>query len=239
MSTIRRPHPRPLLIPNGTRKHNAEQVQIQNSLSSNAGNLTPDLPKSRPSFPVVQDDEPCWSKIGKYILLEKLDGCNNTFKAVSSRDGERYICKVFGLDKYQKSLTPYFRVGSHEYIREIHEIILGSTNAYVFFDQNHGDLHSYVRSKKRLGETEARNLFSQIVEAVAHCHESGVVLRDLKLRKFVFTNEEKSSLVLEDLEDSFVMSEDDWSDEMREKHGCPAYVSPEILNAGKSYSGRC
>lgn len=35
------------------------------------------------------------------------------------------------------------------------------------------------------------NLFRQIAEAVAQCHECGVVIRDLKLRKFVFTNPER------------------------------------------------
>jgi tribbles-like protein len=82
-------------------------------------------------------------------------------------------------------------MGSHENISEIGEIILGETQAYVFFPQHYGDLHSYIRSKRKLKETEACRLFQQIIAAVLHCHVNGVVLRDLKLRKFVFKDPER------------------------------------------------
>ena len=40
-------------------------------------------------------------------------------------------------------------------------------------------------------ESEALRLFQQIVTIVNDCHENGICLRDLKLRKFVFTDPEK------------------------------------------------
>lgn len=54
-----------------------------------------------------------------------------------------------------------------------------------------GDLHSYVRVRKRLREPEAKRLFRQMCEVVKSCHEQGIVLRDLKLRKFVFADAER------------------------------------------------
>lgn len=54
-----------------------------------------------------------------------------------------------------------------------------------------GDLHSYVRVRKRLREPEAKRLFRQMCEVVKSCHEQGIVLRDLKLRKFVFADTER------------------------------------------------
>lgn len=54
-----------------------------------------------------------------------------------------------------------------------------------------GDLHSYVRIRKRLREAEAKRLFRQMCETVKACHDQGIVLRDLKLRKFIFADEEK------------------------------------------------
>jgi len=114
---------------------------------------------------------------------------------------------------------------------------LGRTRAYVIFPRHYGDLHSYVRRKRRLRESEAGRLFHQIVSAIAHCHQNGVVLRDLKLRKFVFKNAQKTELKLESLEDAFVLDDDD-NDCLADKHGCPAYVSPEILNTAHGYSGR-
>uniref|UniRef100_A0A8C6SDJ0 Tribbles homolog 2 n=1 Tax=Neogobius melanostomus TaxID=47308 RepID=A0A8C6SDJ0_9GOBI len=97
-------------------------------------------------------------------------------------------------------------------------------------------MHSFVRTCKKLREDEAARLFHQIVSAVAHCHDNGLVLRDLKLRKFVFKNEERSLVKLESLEDTYIL--DGLDDSLSDKHGCPAYVSPEILNANGSYSGK-
>ena len=44
-------------------------------------------------------------------------------------------------------------------------------------------------------------------------------------------------LKLESLEDGVVLDDasDDW---LSDKHGCPAYVSPEILKCNTRYSGR-
>lgn len=102
----------------------------------------------------------------------------------------RYL-QVIPIDLYRQTLAGYWRVGSHEHVNEVEEIILGESQAYVFFPGHHGDLHSFVRSKKRLRESQAVVLFEQIVSAVAHCHDNGVVLRDLKLRKFVFKDPER------------------------------------------------
>ncbi|XP_039604861.1 tribbles homolog 2 isoform X2 [Polypterus senegalus] len=97
-------------------------------------------------------------------------------------------------------------------------------------------MHSFVRTCKKLREEEAARLFHQIASAVAHCHDSGLVLRDLKLRKFVFKNEDRNLIKLESLEDAYILEGED--DSLADKHGCPAYVSPEILNTNGSYSGK-
>ncbi|CAJ0951687.1 unnamed protein product [Ranitomeya imitator] len=101
------------------------------------------------------------------------------------------VVHVFDIRCYQESLAPCFCLPIHSNINQIAEIILGETKAYVFFAKSHGDMHSFVRTCKKLKEEEAARLFYQIVSAVAHCHDGGVVLRDLKLRKFVFNDEER------------------------------------------------
>ena len=119
------------------------------------------------------------------LFHRKLMFCDREFKTFI------FFLQVFEVNKYRESLSTYWQVDSHENISSISEIILGETKAYVFFDRNYGDLHSYVRQKKRLKEEEACRLFQQIVAAVQHCHDNGVILRDLKLRKFVFKNKER------------------------------------------------
>lgn len=46
----------------------------------------------------------------------------------------------------------------------------------------------------------------------------------------------RTQLKLETLDDAVVLEEDD--DWLNDKHGCPAYVSPEILSPTSNYSGR-
>lgn len=95
------------------------------------------------------------------------------------------------IDQYRSTLEPYLRAGNHENVNEVQEVILGDSEAYFFFLENYGDLHTYVRDARRLKEPVAAMLFSQIASAVKHCHDNGIVIRDLKLRKFVFKNQER------------------------------------------------
>jgi len=92
---------------------------------------------------------------------------------------------------YREMLAPYFRLGLHDGIVQLQEVIVGATCVYAFFARHYGDLHSHIRASRRLRDTDAAQLFEQIASVVVHCHESGVVLRDLKLRKFVFKDPEK------------------------------------------------
>ncbi|XP_007901647.1 tribbles homolog 1 [Callorhinchus milii] len=175
------------------------------------------------------------ARIGNYILLQSLER-HNVFRAISSHTGQEYVCKVFDIKSYRDEIGPYLQLPAHKNITGIEEIILGEKKCYVFLEKGHGDMHLYMRSCKRLGEEEAAQLFEQIVSAVAHCHDSGIVLRDLKLRKFVFSDEQRRRLRLESLVDAHILKGKD--DSLSDKHGCPAYVSPEILNTSGCYSGK-
>ncbi|KAG7319108.1 hypothetical protein KOW79_017582 [Hemibagrus wyckioides] len=177
----------------------------------------------------------CVSSIGPYILLEATEG-THTYRAIHRITEQEHTCKVFSMRKYHELIAPYTRLLPHENICKISEVIMGEQNVYIFFERNYGDMHSYVRKCKRLQEDEAVCLFRQMASAVMHCHENGVVLRDLKLRKFVFIDAQRTKLVLQNLEDSCILNGDD--DSLTDKHGCPAYVGPEILNSRNSYSGK-
>lgn len=117
--------------------------------------------------------------------------CHSPLNPFVSSPSSHFFLQVFDIRCYQESLAPCFCLPIHSNINQIAEIILGETKAYVFFEKSHGDMHSFVRTCKKLKEEEAARLFYQIVSAVAHCHDGGVVLRDLKLRKFVFNDEER------------------------------------------------
>lgn len=88
-------------------------------------------------------------------------------------------------------LEPYSRLPPHRHVARPAEVLAGKQHLYAFFLRPHGDMHSLVRLRRRLPEPEAATLFRQMATAVAHCHQHSLVLRDLKLGRFVFTNCER------------------------------------------------
>ena len=99
--------------------------------------------------------------------------------------------QVFHITRYWESLAAYFQVPAHTNLNQIIDTVIGDTMAYVFFEYSYGDLHSCLRSLRKFREDEAARLFHQIVSAVAHCHDNGVIMRDLKLKRFVFKDKDR------------------------------------------------
>lgn len=196
--------------------------------------------KATPSKTVISDQN-CDTDIvenalvaDKYQLFEQVIG-SSLFRCVDVKTKQELVCKVVSRDNHSL-ISAHYRMDAHPLIQSLHEVVVGQRYLYLVFPNAHGDLHTYVRQRKRLRESEARRLFKQIAETVQLCHENGIVLRDLKLRKFVFANPEQTELKLESFEDAVVLEEPE-SDWLHDKRGCPAYVSPEILKAGQ-YSGK-
>ncbi|CAF1008652.1 unnamed protein product [Brachionus calyciflorus] len=187
-------------------------------------------------------------KKGDYILFEPNGQADSFSTAYNAKNKKILYWKRFDEKDYMKKLEPYFIMdGASDKIYKFKEIILDSNlnssnsikNAYVFFDQHYGDLHSYMKEKKRLDETEAKHIYRQCVQAVLDCHENGIIIRDIKLKKFVFLDQEKTQLGLANLEDCLILDEEATDDLIKSQQGCPAYVSPEVLNPSQtSYSGR-
>nr|XP_056701147.1 tribbles homolog 3 [Euleptes europaea] len=195
---------------------------------------TPCLQPLAHSLPAKEQDFGV-SQIGPYLLLEATEG-GRCYRAVHRHTEAEYTCKVYPAKSYPEVMVPYGALPAHPNVARVEEVILGDQDVYIFFQPSRGDMHNYVRACKRLAEREAAPLFRQMAEAVAHCHQHGIVLRDLKLRKFVFADRDRSRLMLENLEDACLLPGPD--DSLEDKHGCPAYVGPEILSSKSSYSGK-
>nr|XP_046164905.1 tribbles homolog 2-like [Oncorhynchus gorbuscha] len=98
------------------------------------------------------------------------------------------------------------------------DVVVGDAHAYLFFPRSYGNLGVMLQAR-RLPEDTARYLFRQLVSAVAHCHNNGLVLRDLKLNKFVFKNKERTLLMLESLDDVVIMQQGNTSPYCSPGHG--------------------
>ncbi|KAG9279695.1 tribbles homolog 1 [Astyanax mexicanus] len=175
------------------------------------------------------------SRIGRFLLLPLAERAG-LHSALDTVTGEELLCKVFNMGQYQEKIRAYSMLPRHRNIAQIKDIVLGERKAYVFQEKDYGDMHTFLKSCKRVPEEQAAKLFYQVASAVSHCHQAGIVLGDLKLRKFVFSDEKRTHLKLEGLEDCHILSDED--DSVSDTHGCPAYVSPEILSGGGSYSGK-
>ena len=57
-----------------------------------------------------------------------------------------------------------------------------------------GTLLEYVKSKKRLPEDEARHFFSQMMDAISHCHYNRVVHCDLKMENILLKSKESKDI---------------------------------------------
>ncbi|XP_049589130.1 tribbles homolog 3 [Syngnathus scovelli] len=205
----------------------------------------PPPPDTSPVFPLSPAKSPAPKssqsqskvRVGPYFLFERCEG-EDTYRAVHSTTQQQYTCQVLPLANHQEKLAAYARLSRHSNICGVLDTVIGQDGAYLFLPAHHGDMHAHVRSSKRLSEDEAGLLFAQMLEAVAHCHRNGVVLRDVKLRRFVFTDRFRTRVALLGLNDCVVLQSGE-SDSLLDRHGCPAYVGPELLASGKAaYSGR-
>ncbi|XP_044751078.1 tribbles homolog 2 [Coccinella septempunctata] len=210
------------VVMSSSRNRECRVPRVTNSRDANSGHHSGD-----PHSPMIIGD--------KYLLMDLVDG-SSFYKCVNVATNEEYACKIVSRDNYSL-VSAHYRLETHPRIASLHEILVGNQYLYLIFPKFQGDLHSYVRNRKRLRESEAKKLFKQIAETVQVCHQNGIVLRDLKLRKFIFADSQRTELKLESLEDAVVLEEPE-SDWLHDKRGCPAYVSPEILKAGATYSGK-
>ena len=88
-------------------------------------------------------------------------------------------------------LQAHHRLRHSTAVTPIDDIVYTDQGVYLLSTPSYGDLHSYLRSKRRLKESEARHLFRQAAQAVYDCHSHGVILTDLKLRRFVFADPQR------------------------------------------------
>jgi len=176
-------------------------------------------------------------QVDDYILFEStIDQSNNT--AVHNKTQQIYLWKRFERSTYMNKLEAYFLMTQSEYVYKYEHLLHKDEFVYVFYKPYFGDLHSYMKEKKKLDELEAKFIFKQCVQAVLDCHENGIILRDIKLKKFVFINEERTKLAIANIEDSLILYNETGSDLINSQQGCPAYVSPEVLNSTQtSFSG--
>lgn len=137
---------------------------------------------------VEETTEAC-TAVGRYFVpMSALRGVAQSTLCTDSSTGEQLSCRVYDY-KFFQSKAALFSTGYVKGVHPIQDVRLTETRAFAFSKTNYGDLHQYLRERKRLSEVEAAPLFRQIVELVRDAHSQAIALRDIKLKKFIFEDE--------------------------------------------------
>eukprot|EP00188_Purpureofilum_apyrenoidigerum_P002177 Plantae.Rhodophyta-Purpureofilum_apyrenoidigerum.ctg23194.p1 GENE.Plantae.Rhodophyta-Purpureofilum_apyrenoidigerum.ctg23194~~Plantae.Rhodophyta-Purpureofilum_apyrenoidigerum.ctg23194.p1 ORF type:complete len:425 (+),score=61.15 Plantae.Rhodophyta-Purpureofilum_apyrenoidigerum.ctg23194:156-1430(+) len=121
----------------------------------------------------------------------------------------------------------------HSNIVSVHDVLMSESKCYIVMELvRGGDLSDRVKKGRRLPENEAREIFVQIAEAVAYCHQKGIYHRDIKLENVLLAEDGRVKLT------DFGLGCISQESVLHTQCGTPMYIAPEVIMKAKhGYSG--
>ncbi|XP_061126788.1 hormonally up-regulated neu tumor-associated kinase homolog A [Syngnathus typhle] len=183
---------------------------------------------------------PHTKRVGSYLVGKMINKGSfaKVMEGLHITTGEKVAIKVINKKKacqdsyVQKNMKREPRI--HQLIRHPNVVVLLETmeteNSYYMVLElcGGGDLMERICDKKRLPEKEVRRYTRQILAAVAHLHQHGVVHRDLKIENFLLDQHNNIKIVDFGLSNT-VKSESLPPELLSTQCGSPAYAAPELL----------
>ncbi len=104
------------------------------------------------------------------------------YLARSKLSGENYAIKIVGKEKsWRREIRYLKRLQQHPNIIKFFCGRYNSFHGYIFLEYAPYQTLKHLRDQKGyLGESECKNYYKQIVQAVKHCHNNNVLHRDIK-----------------------------------------------------------
>jgi serine/threonine protein kinase len=137
---------------------------------------------------------------------------------------------TFNRFEQEARLLPCF---NHPHIVKFEEIVFGPEFIFIVMEYcSHGDLLTFIAKNGLVQERQAREIFRQIVEAVAYIHDKDIAHRDLKPENFLLDHR-----MVVKLADFGLCHADSSKRLLQTPCGSPLYAPPEILN-GIEYDGK-
>ena len=133
---------------------------------------------------------------------------------VSEKDQEKIMKEILIMKKVDHphivKVYEYFQ--DHKFIYIVMELVPG------------GELFTKIQELQRFTEREASEIFFQLVSAVNYLHLQKIVHRDLKPENIMLDDNRNIKLI-----DFGTAREFETSQKMRNCHGTPYYIAPEVL----------
>lgn len=185
-------------------------------------------------------------KIGDYVL-KKFIGSGafaTVYKAINSQTNETVAIKMISksdmnskkLESIEREIS-ILRSFSHPNIVAIKDFKKTKNNLYLIFEYcSNGDLESYLSKHyiREMPEKDAKEIVSQLIEALKKLKEKQIVHRDLKLANILLSNDMKVKIA------DFGFAKSLGSiDYLQSYCGTPITMAPEILNKNENYNEKC
>eukprot|EP00826_Nyctotherus_ovalis_P041832 TRINITY_DN4259_c0_g2_i2.p1 TRINITY_DN4259_c0_g2~~TRINITY_DN4259_c0_g2_i2.p1 ORF type:complete len:475 (+),score=75.01 TRINITY_DN4259_c0_g2_i2:139-1425(+) len=182
------------------------------------------------------------NKIDDYIFSKQIGkGAYAIVKeAIHKATGEKVAIKIYNkltlLNPHRKkNVTREIQILqklSHKNIVKLHESIDSIKELYLVMERIEGaSLYSRLKAARRFSESEARDVFRQIVQGIQYCHSRNVSHRDIKLENVLVTCGDEVRII--DFGFSACYSPET---KLHSFCGTPSYMAPEIISK-KEYHG--
>ena len=218
----------------------------------NATHTACDIPMATPTAGADDLSLPSSKEIcRKYLVGAKL-GCGNyadVFHCQSRSTRQEFALKCIKKGKHWEKEILALKSLNHERIIRMEEAFDGRRGVYIVMELLcGGNLYDVVSRHTCYTETVAARLLGNLLSAVAHMHEHGVVHRDLKPENILLeqvppdghADPESARHPLSDIKIADFGLADVVKDEegLTRVCGTPYYIAPEVLECARNPDGR-
>ena len=181
-----------------------------------------------------------FKSLDEFIILEEIGkgGYSKVYLVENKRTKRQYALKACfkikeGKDRSERTRTEIrvLKKLKHPHIIRLKGYFEDSENIYLVLEYIAGKDCSKFFKNKLPGREQVQKIIRQLVEAVRHCHEHGIIHRDLKLENILI--DDKGNIKLTDF--GLAAMKDSEFDILSGTMGTVRYTSPEMIR-GEGYN---